>query len=1161
MKTYKLLIHMVLLALVAVVFSCEKEEGSGRSPLDGGGGKLTISCSLPAGLETDKATMPTDAEKTISNLCVLFFDNTTNGFIGTTCVESITGSDASSISFDLPSGVSIGGTYKMVFLANAKVYIEGLMDKSGVSNKTWSEFITSQMNGKLYSDINAQLYLYSSSSNGAFPTPLPMVGEVANQKISSSSAISISFRWLMAKVRVEADASLTSTGYSIEGFYVSYGATSAGPIADPNYNAVLSSAQSGMQNSECYLFPRAYASVNPAFLVLKVKKNADGSCSNHKVTLNPAAGIKAGYLYMVKVYFVLDDGTSSTSNNPLEGKLGCTVNSWLGDFRGVSANSNGNILAASSGSVLLTGTTSQNVLLSLKGVSFSDYSNPPIWLNISKSGDVITFEANGENTTESSRSQVITVTAGSLFIPITVTQLTKGGRTIALTNYDPDKLVFGPAGGKYSSNNNGNSITVAAANGATWSAEVENASTHSWVVLDKGTNTLDITVNPYTAALAANDPTTRTATVTISTTDGLTHKLAVMQNLVSKLEVKKGSGDDLTPDYLLFDCDGVTNRTFKVNDDNSGWNVSRTSGSTDFTVSQNSATSSFTVTVPPQEVFGAPERSATITVTGNSGKSYSFTVTQEPVVVAANDESVLVTNGTVYISNRNVGAAEPGFYSNKVEATETNKPVWNNLYSKGEYVSSSACPNGWRVPTLNEINTLVSSLKSAIKTIGSNSYNIFYVDGLTSALQKRRVFFVLSGNSTSQADNSGYYWFNNSGTYNVQKFSPDKTNSQISPTAGVNYSLRCVKSSGAGSYGNTVGPATNNGIIPAGGGSSEVVVDAASWTAECNNTAFKLARSGNKLRISADKNYGAEVSGTVTVDIVGVNNDPTFPIKQAKNLSAAPTELNLDCHYDYKDFALNLANATPDAKKVKVEVENANWLKVSFNNGIVNGDVYSPEHASLSGGIAASSKDVTAQLNTMYVHADENLTGAERSATVKIKDCLGADIASFVVKQSKITNVGKFGDGDDNNAGTTDDPYSTMLGVENTEEGNTTMAWGQSGNSPFTDSRKGLKMLRENLNNVSSSSYPAINYCAKKNKDTDKNGVLDDSEVKWYLPAQEQLMGVYVARRNTNLSGLNHWSATAFSANDSWFVQNGTGYTNYITKNDYKVLRCVRDVQ
>jgi hypothetical protein len=68
--------------------------------------------------------------------------------------------------------------------------------------------------------------------------------------------------------------------------------------------------------------------------------------------------------------------------------------------------------------------------------------------------------------------------------------------------------------------------------------------------------------------------------------------------------------------------------------------------------------------------------------------------------------------------------------------------------------------------------------------------------------------------------------------------------------------------------------------------------------------------------------------------------------------------------------------------------------------------------------------------------------------------------------------------------------------------------------------------------NWRAATYQAINYCAYKNRDENRNGTIEASEIKWYLPAQAQLMAMWASYESykdvstSNFKTEAYWSST-----------------------------------
>ena len=90
--------------------------------------------------------------------------------------------------------------------------------------------------------------------------------------------------------------------------------------------------------------------------------------------------------------------------------------------------------------------------------------------------------------------------------------------------------------------------------------------------------------------------------------------------------------------------------------------------------------------------------------------------------------------------------------------------------------------------------------------------------------------------------------------------------------------------------------------------------------------------------------------------------------------------------------------------------------------------------------------------------------------------------------------------------------------------------------------------------------HGALNACYKKNQNP-------SSSVNWYLPAQQQLAGIWVALSEVGYGGKqafsssgDYWSATENYGSHSWCVYFGSGGVTYYSKSSSYGVRCVRDL-
>ena len=108
----------------------------------------------------------------------------------------------------------------------------------------------------------------------------------------------------------------------------------------------------------------------------------------------------------------------------------------------------------------------------------------------------------------------------------------------------------------------------------------------------------------------------------------------------------------------------------------------------------------------------------------------------------------------------------------------------------------------------------------------------------------------------------------------------------------------------------------------------------------------------------------------------------------------------------------------------------------------------------------------------------------------------------------------------------------------------------------------GLKITEEFGKSYSTLETPAARYCYLKN-DLDGNGIVDaDEPVNWYLPALNQLAGVWITYKNITNSFVakRYWSATEDNIRYSRYVDFSFGKMNSDVKINGKPTRCVRDM-
>jgi hypothetical protein len=207
---------------------------------------------------------------------------------------------------------------------------------------------------------------------------------------------------------------------------------------------------------------------------------------------------------------------------------------------------------------------------------------------------------------------------------------------------------------------------------------------------------------------------------------------------------------------------------------------------------------------------------------------------------------------------------------------------------------------------------------------------------------------------------------------------------------------------------------------------------------------------------------------------------------------------------------------------------------------------------------------------SLFLHLDENLTGAARTGIIGMTRSDGVE-QKLKITQLPALYVGQFG-----TASTAQHNirYDMGLYTEQIPDDMLVPYKINNDNTPLTGSfYSGLRFIQEALDasgyidNYRSVPYPAINYCAYKNRDKNGNGVLEANEIEWYLPAQAQLMGMWISfygygQVPTSTFPLNvYWSAS-----NNWLYANEAQYVNFTYGNVGHYLRsqaygarCVRN--
>lgn len=217
---------------------------------------------------------------------------------------------------------------------------------------------------------------------------------------------------------------------------------------------------------------------------------------------------------------------------------------------------------------------------------------------------------------------------------------------------------------------------------------------------------------------------------------------------------------------------------------------------------------------------------------------------------------------------------------------------------------------------------------------------------------------------------------------------------------------------------------------------------------------------------------------------------------------------------------------------------------------------------------------------TLYLHLDENLTGYSRTGSVAVTTSSGVE-KKLNITQLPAIPVGRFGYA--NMSSADDSIYTAMLYTEQRYEFTTMLPYISSENSQImpgnaiyngrmtaitTPSVFDWSNYNNNFN-YRSTVYQAINYCAYKNRIT-STSVKDD--LKWYLPAQAQLMGLWLSYNSykdiatSNFIYANNpadifWSSTSNNhyTREAQLINFKFGNVGHHYRTDKYWVRCVRD--
>ncbi|MDR0574106.1 MAG: DUF1566 domain-containing protein [Tannerella sp.] len=278
-----------------------------------------------------------------------------------------------------------------------------------------------------------------------------------------------------------------------------------------------------------------------------------------------------------------------------------------------------------------------------------------------------------------------------------------------------------------------------------------------------------------------------------------------------------------------------------------------------------------------------------------------------------------------------------------------------------------------------------------------------------------------------------------------------------------------------------------------------------------------------------------------------------------------PAKNTYDAHFIVGETILNgetFTNATATKDN-----GSGDWLKISTSR------LYTTAASTSYSGAAAP----------LYLHLDENLSGSIRTGSVTLVN--GSVEKKIYISQLPALRVGRFGytpvTTTDANIYTSDlyteqrYEYGTLPSYINGEDNAAT-----PGNALYNGRMTSIATFSQtdytNQFNYQNTKYQAMNYCAFKNRDEDGDGTIEQDEIKWYLPAQAQLMAMWVSYesyKDVSTANFYRYANNAKTYADiHWCATDNTGYPSqaqYINFNYGNVghyervskywVRCVRD--
>lgn len=375
------------------------------------------------------------------------------------------------------------------------------------------------------------------------------------------------------------------------------------------------------------------------------------------------------------------------------------------------------------------------------------------------------------------------------------------------------------------------------------------------------------------------------------------------------------------------------------------------------------------------------------------------------------------------------------------------------------------------------------------------------------------------------------------------------------------------------------------------------------WTKQDASTDYVVYQvyigNNNTSDFNIESNNYYTINTLINGDISSISNDNrvrTFSVKHLVELWNSSDGYDIDAHYDFRPIVINTDGRTVTVGIYKdfactKQADDDDWMQVSTypNYTLAKTANSLSNHVTID--VAVPSKVTLYLYNDEFIPDDLSST-KKRTLYVKVVTTtlnLPTDIKStntFRMDQCPPINIGLFGGTFDEKTGyqsnlvvdvinemsqnyvkTLPPPLATSYscpfgydGVDTKEYGTENATHGTAATRALAENEKGYIIDKTNAIPQTNgdlyqytyyNSFPA-KFCYDRNRDLNGNGVIDNDELKWYLPAINQIMGywLYCEDAQSNIYG------------DIWSTNRRTLSLIAGHAIDAKLspIRCVRDI-